>query len=413
MMLAFRGSGEGRLMLSLPRRLINSFLWGLLFPVVSTLALCMRMGHISLRTAWPAQVHSSLLHFADVVPLVFALAAVWFPHWRAQTKAARTRQALTVSMLALTGLPMLLLVSARREDARAGVQFADVNTSGSLRFRSMWLYGAGQPDAHVPLAMRAAQRNQICAIRDTLHARYPADVAATNDAWTCFDTDFRAHGRVGWQTAQSMRDAADQLTRRIERHARAQAQQASRLLFWGTFGLALSGLGSLVLLRHLRQSEETQRRLGDILDSAPDLIGMADPQGRILYLNHAFRRFFCLPDDAALPHLCVSDLHPPQSCTQMEAESRPMALAAARRNHEHWGLHVKCGHRRPQCPDRGSGQRFVPFQSRRTRPCHPRRRPAAPFDCRAHCPRRLARGSAQAAAFAQRCAGKKAGATGA
>jgi len=308
-------------------RLIYTFLLGLLFPVLGTLAACACRGQFGLGAVLFVQAHSPLLRVADVAPFALALFAFCCPGLRPHAQALRSHRALIALMLALTALPMLLLLYARREEARAEVQFADVNTSGSLRFRSLWLQGAGQPEAHVSLAARTAQRDRMRAILDAVRGRYPADVAATDKTWARFNANFQAHGRVGWQNAQAMRDAADGLTRHIERHALAQAQQASRLLFGGIFGLALSGLGSLVLLQRLRRSEEVQEHMSAILDTTTDLVGMADAQGQVVYLNTAFRRFFCLPLNAPLPRYGMLDKHAPWSRAKMAAEARPTALA--------------------------------------------------------------------------------------
>jgi len=246
-----------------------------------------------------------------------------FPNLWARAGALRAPLTLPVFMLMLTLLPMLMLLYAHREEAQAATQFADVSISGSLRDRSLWLYGAGQRDAHIPLADRARQRGTMRAIRDALRKRYPADVAATDAAWARFDADVQAHGYAGWPTALAMRNAAD----RLAKHVEAQAQQASRLLFVGTLGLALSGLGSLVLLRSLRRAEGTQRRLSAILDSAPDMIAMSDPKGNVLYYNHAFRRFLGLPAAGPLPRILSMNTHAPWSQEKMKQEARPAALA--------------------------------------------------------------------------------------
>lgn len=265
--------------------------------------------------------------------LVCSLRLMLFPQAGTRAPRAVRNQAwhaqltLPVLMLTLIVLPMLMLLYAHREEAQAATQFADVSFSGSLRGRSLWLYGAGQRDAHIPLADRARQRDTMRAIRDVLRKRYPADVAATDAAWARFDADFQAHGYASWPTALAMRNAADRLAKHIEAQAQTQAQQASRLLFVGTFGLALSGLGSLVLLRSLRRAEGTQRRLSAIIDSAPDMISMSDSKGNVLYYNHAFRRFLGLPAAGPLPRILSMNTHAPWSREKMQREARPTALA--------------------------------------------------------------------------------------
>ncbi len=309
------------------RRLIGSFLLGLLLPVLGTLSVCAARGQFGLHAALAAQAQSPLLRGMDFVPFAFLLLALRFPNLWTRAGAMRSRLALPVLMLALSVLPMMLLLYAGREDARAATQFADVSISGSLRGRSLWMYGAGQAETHIPADARAAQRNQMRAIRDALRRRYPADVAATDNAWARFNADFQAHRRVGWTNALAMRDAADMLARHIGTHAQTQAQQASRLLFIGTFGLALSGLVSLVLLRRLRRAEQVQGHMSTILDTTTDLVSMADAQGQVVYLNNAFRRFFGLPLDAPVPRYGMLDRHVPWSREKMAAEGRPTALA--------------------------------------------------------------------------------------
>ena len=87
------------------------------------------------------------------------------------------------------------------------------------------------------------------------------------------------------------------------------------------------GLGSLVLQRRLRRADQTRQQISAFLSSTPDLIGMADAQGRMVHMNTAFRRFLCLEDDAAAGQFSLSDLLTPQSRARLEEESRPAALA--------------------------------------------------------------------------------------
>ena len=53
----------------------------------------------------------------------------------------------------------------------------------------------------------------------------------------------------------------------------------------------------------------TNRRLLDILEASPDFIGMADPQGRLIYHNPAARKYLAGPEGEARPQH-ISDLHP-------------------------------------------------------------------------------------------------------
>lgn len=310
------------------RYITYAFLLGLLVPLVGTALACAGRGGWSWRAAGAAQARSPLLHIADFMPFVIALVAPGVAPRRAQIKEAQARQALMAFLLALTLLPIGLLQSARREDARAAVQFADVNAGGSLRGRSVWLYGAGQRGAHVPLAARTAQIKAMRAILGGLRTRYPADVAVTDNAWRRFDADFAAGGRVDWASALAMRDGADTLTRRIENQARAEARQSSGLLLGEAVSLASLAVGSLVLLCRLQRAEKMRHQLGALLSTTTDLIGMADAQGRMLYLNAAFRRFLCMGADDDAGQFSLSSLLPAQARARLEEESRPAALAA-------------------------------------------------------------------------------------
>lgn len=326
-MSVFRGSVRQRQMMPTLRLLIDGFMFGLPVPVLGTLALCAFQGHVVPGAALFLQARSSLLKTADCVPFVFALCALCFPRLRVQTQAAWSQKALTVLMLTLTGLPMLLPIYARHADAITASQLADAGASESLRLESIWLYGAGRPDSPLSLAARTAQRNQMRVIREDLRSRYPAAVAATDAAWARFNADFEAHGQVSRQSATAMCDSADGLAGQIRRLAQTHARHAAHLLFLGTCALELSGLGSLVLLRRLRRSEETQQRLTTILDTTTDLIAMSDPQGQVLYFNTAFRRFLGLPLEGALPHIRSFDLHTPESRAKITTEGRAKALA--------------------------------------------------------------------------------------
>ena len=72
--------------------------------------------------------------------------------------------------------------------------------------------------------------------------------------------------------------------------------------------------------RQLRQAEEVERaRLHLILEATTDLVGMADAEGRVRYLNRAGRRALGIGDDEPLEGRQISDFHPPEGGALAEA----------------------------------------------------------------------------------------------
>ena len=228
-------------------------------------------------------------------------------------------RALAWLLLFVTLAPAVLLLVALRENGVAEGQFTDVNRSGSLRYRSLWVYGRGQ-------AGGAAEVARMAQIREDLRRRYPDAVARTDPAWGAFRAEFDRTGRVGWGTADRMRIAADAMTQGIQARAHAGSLHASELLDVGLIGMALTLLGITTLMRNLWQSEQRLAHVAAILDASPDLIGMSDAHGKLIYLNQAFRRFLGLGgrDDPALASIAA--FHAPWSYAKVLGEARPAAL---------------------------------------------------------------------------------------
>lgn len=169
----------------------------------------------------------------------------------------RTSPLLLGLVVLVTLAPVALLLYARQQETLAAQMASDVNRSGSLRFRSLWLYGATQNGTDAPPRGEdwPAMLREMRAIRDDLGARHLAAVRATDEAWQAFTGSLHARGRVDWATANRMRVAANTLTGRIDREAQARGAHVSRLLTLGTLGLALSLPLSLGLLTRLRRAQ--------------------------------------------------------------------------------------------------------------------------------------------------------------
>jgi diguanylate cyclase (GGDEF)-like protein/PAS domain S-box-containing protein len=75
-----------------------------------------------------------------------------------------------------------------------------------------------------------------------------------------------------------------------------------------------------------RRAAEAQARLTGILEAATDFIGMASPDGRILYVNRAGRRMLGMPPEEELAGLPISRFHPEATVRKFLEESFPTAL---------------------------------------------------------------------------------------
>jgi PAS domain S-box-containing protein len=74
-----------------------------------------------------------------------------------------------------------------------------------------------------------------------------------------------------------------------------------------------------------REAEQLQARLTTIIESSTDIIGTADTDGNMLYLNQAGRRFIGLDQADAISGLRIADFHRGWALSQIMYESIPYA----------------------------------------------------------------------------------------
>ncbi|MDX1632898.1 MAG: PAS domain-containing protein, partial [Thermoanaerobaculia bacterium] len=80
-------------------------------------------------------------------------------------------------------------------------------------------------------------------------------------------------------------------------------------------------------LAHERSPRDRERRrMAAILDEITDLVGTADPQGRLLYLNPAGRRLVGIGDDEKIADLHISSFHPGWARATSIEEAIPVAI---------------------------------------------------------------------------------------
>ncbi len=83
-------------------------------------------------------------------------------------------------------------------------------------------------------------------------------------------------------------------------------------------------MGSFIDLTERKRAEEERARLAAVLDATPDVVGIADPSGNVLYLNQAARAMFGLSD--AAPTGKMGDHHTPASRSTILETAIPSAV---------------------------------------------------------------------------------------
>jgi len=98
---------------------------------------------------------------------------------------------------------------------------------------------------------------------------------------------------------------------------------------WFNCHLSASGEGVCIYLRDVmarKQAEHVQRRLTTIIEATPDLVGIADAQGRGLYLNRAGRRMVGLSEKEDAGAWRLASSHPPRAAWRLLTEGVSTAV---------------------------------------------------------------------------------------
>ncbi len=73
------------------------------------------------------------------------------------------------------------------------------------------------------------------------------------------------------------------------------------------------------------RANETQLRLAEIIESIPDFVSYASPDGRILFMNEAYRKGLGIGPDEDVARMKIPDLHPVWACEVIMKEGIPAA----------------------------------------------------------------------------------------
>jgi PAS domain S-box-containing protein len=142
----------------------------------------------------------------------------------------------------------------------------DVDQVGSLRYRSLYIYGAVNLKEKVaetsPTSDRFPEWHSVLqtmeSIREDVRHRYPTAVARTDNSWNAFSHSLKTRGTVDWVTTNTFREDANTLMDRIKQIVRQRMDRISLLYAFGIAGMAIALPWGVILFAELR---ETQRQL--------------------------------------------------------------------------------------------------------------------------------------------------------
>ncbi len=84
--------------------------------------------------------------------------------------------------------------------------------------------------------------------------------------------------------------------------------------------------GTVVDITARKQAEEARERLVAILEATPDLVGLADPEGKAVFLNRGGRELLGVPLAEDITGFPIAEAHPPAARDRLLREAIPAAL---------------------------------------------------------------------------------------
>ena len=204
-------------------------------------------------------------------------------------RVSSVQRVLPFLFLLLTLIPAALLTYGILQNGIEASMTGDINASGSLRYRSLWIYnaasGTAKQDWHPMLA-------QMSEIRTTLRGKYPNDVRRNDAAWKRFATSLKGNGRISWSDADAMRRSADTLTQSLQAQAYSRHQKTVGILIAGMISLLGSFALAFRLSSSLRRVERDLRESNAGLENAAEGVARLDSKGRYVFVNSAYAALF-------------------------------------------------------------------------------------------------------------------------
>ena len=210
-------------------------------------------------------------------------------------------------LLLLTAAPLLLLPLAVWQSVQSSQIARDINRSGSLRYRAMWLYGAttAAPQEGAAEDWQASWR-EMQAIRSDLAQRYPREVAQTDAVWQTFDQSLNRQNKVSWRDANALREATNDLPDAIEQKLQRSTTMARVFYGVGILSLLCALPWSYNLAHQLRRTQtalegretalaDASIRYDRLFESLPSACFGYDTSGRITTWNRASETLFGKP----------------------------------------------------------------------------------------------------------------------
>ena len=84
-------------------------------------------------------------------------------------------------------------------------------------------------------------------------------------------------------------------------------------------------IGMLQDVTERKEAEEARQRLDDIVEATPDFVGITDPRGNAVYVNHAGRRLTGFQNEE-IRRLRIADFHTPEDADRVTREGIPAAI---------------------------------------------------------------------------------------
>ncbi|RYX82340.1 sensor domain-containing diguanylate cyclase [bacterium] len=260
------------------------FLFGLCFPFVGTLVEAVRLGLFSWGGLWQVQAQTPLLWIIDTAPFILALAGRLISpnHGFIPKVEKRIIPFLMGGLL----LPLALLLFALFLEARATKNVSDTNQSGSLRYKSLYIFAATNADS-APRSWRSVLE-EMKKTRADLGIRHPQDIAATEPAWQEFSRQLQATGQVSWASADRMRQAADVMAGSLEARQKRDQRAFLAVITFGLLSLLVGFAKSYELLQQIRAArvamEESEYRFEKLTAAAFEGIALSQ-NGAVITAN--------------------------------------------------------------------------------------------------------------------------------